>query len=96
MESRDDYNEILNAFAAECQEEGSLNLFGNIEINDLRQLNHLLDRFLVFMDELDYYLNDDNEIEDCQCGAEMMELKELVSNLYFRDDDRKHPKKNKK
>lgn len=75
---------------------GALNLFGNIEINDLRQLNHLLDRFLVFMDELDYYLNDDNEIEDCQCGAEMMELKELVSNLYFRDDDRKHPKKNKK
>lgn len=54
MESRDDYNKIFNAFAAKCQEKGKLNLFGDIDIGDLRQLNHLLDRFLALMEELDY------------------------------------------
>lgn len=80
-----DYNKIFVELQKDCEEKGYCNAFYQIHLADLIDLNYLLDRFLVFCDEVGK-----EELEDYgQCGDEILELRKLVITLFDMDLEQK-------
>lgn len=75
-----DYNELFNDLQKSCGEANCCNAFHCITLEELENLNYLLDRLIIFCDNADQ-----EELEDCECGAEVLKLAKLADTLFTRD-----------
>lgn len=75
-----DYNELFNDLQKDCTAENCCNAFANITLGELIELNYLLDRLLIFCENIDT-----EELEDYECGDKVLELYKLADTLFSRD-----------
>lgn len=75
-----DYNELFHKLQKDCVENNCCNAFANITFYELIELNYLLDRLLIFCENIDT-----EELEDYECGDEILKLYKLVDTLFDRD-----------
>ena len=74
-----DYSELFAGLQKECSRKDSCNAFSQITLEELISLNELLDRFIIFCE------NFDEEFDEFECGAEMLELYKLTKALFNRE-----------
>lgn len=75
-----DYNKLFSELQKDCVVNNCCNAFANITLGELKELNYLLDRLLVFYENIDY-----DALEDYECGDEIHKLYLLVDTLFSRD-----------
>ena len=75
-----DYNELFTEFERDCEEENVCNAFSCITLGELKDLNYLLDRVLIFCENCD-----EEEVEGMECGEHILKLGKLADKLFFRD-----------
>lgn len=75
-----DYNQLFTELQKKCDSENWCNAFANITLGELIELNYLLDRLLIFWENVDT-----EEIEDYECGDKVHELYKLADTLFSRD-----------
>ena len=75
-----DYNELFAELQKNCNVENCCNAFANITLEELIELNYLLDRLLIFCENVDT-----EELEDCECGDKILKLYKLADTLFSRD-----------
>ncbi len=63
-----------------CDRENCCNAFANIALDELVELNYLLDRLLIFCENIDT-----EELEDYECGDKVLKLYKLADTLFARD-----------
>ena len=71
-----DYNKVFRDFDEECERQGICNAFHNISFADLLELNELLDKVLLFCDNVS-----EDELEDIE-GYDILKLRKLVDSLF--------------
>lgn len=76
-----DYNELFHQLQLSCQENNCFNAFRCISFDELQELNYLLDRFLVFCENIDL-----EELDDYESGDDVHKLYKLVDTLFIKDD----------
>ena len=74
-----DYNELFENLQNNCDEQNVINAFSDITLGELEDLNYLLDRLIVFCENID-----EEELEDFECGNEMIKLYKLANTLFTR------------
>lgn len=79
MNEVNDYNGLFDCLQKICNEENVPNAFGYISLEELVELNYLLDRLIVFCENVDQ-----EEIEDCECGDKVLKLYLLADALFTR------------
>lgn len=75
-----DYNELFAELQKNCNAENCCNAFASITLGELVELNYLLDRLLIFCENIDT-----EELEDYECGDKVFELYKLTDMLFSRD-----------
>ena len=75
-----DYNELFADLQKACDEENVLNAFAYISLGELENLNYLLDRLIIFCENVDQ-----EELEDCECGDKVLELYKLADTLFIKN-----------
>lgn len=80
MSEKIDYNKLFEELQKDCNRENCCNAFANITLGELKELNFLLDRFLIFCENID-----SEELEDYECGDKVLELYKLADTLFDRD-----------
>ena len=80
MSKTNDYNELFTDFQKKCDAENVCNVFSCITLNELEKLNYLLDRVVLFCDNVD-----EDEVEDLECGEYILELGKLADTLFTKD-----------
>lgn len=75
-----DYNELFKKLQKACEYKNCCNAFKYITLEELDELNYLLDRLLIFCENIDR-----EELEDYECGAEVFKLYQLADTLFDRD-----------
>ena len=80
MSKNVDYNELFDELQKTCCRENCCNVFANITLGELVELNYLLDRLLIFCENIDT-----EELEDYECGDKVLELYKLADTLFDRD-----------
>lgn len=73
------YNELFAELQKECDRKQYGNAFSRITLEELIDLNGLLDRVMVFCE------NFDEDFDEFECGAEMLDLYRLVKTLFDKD-----------
>ncbi len=76
MEKVNDYNELFADLQENCDENDYCNAFSCISLNELIELNSLLDRLIVFCDNVD-----EDEIDD----PNIFKLAKLADSLFTKD-----------
>ena len=74
------YDEMFKELQKHCDRENCCNAFSNITLEELIELNYLLDRVLLFCENID-----SEELEDFECGDKVLKLYELADTLFSRD-----------
>ncbi len=74
------YDEMFMKLQKHCDIENCCNAFANITLGELIELNYLLDRLLIFCENID-----SEELEDFECGDKVLELYRLADELFDRD-----------
>lgn len=74
------YNEMFDNLQALCDEENCCNAFRCITLEELKEINYLFDRLLLFCEDID-----EDELEDYECGDKVLRLCQLVDTLFTRD-----------
>lgn len=77
MSELKNYNELFAKLQKHCEWKNCGNAFSNITLEELIDLNHLLDRLLVYCDNVDQ-----DELEDSICGDDVLNLCRLVDTLF--------------
>lgn len=75
-----DYNELFAELQKRCHLENCSNAFADITLGELVELNYLLDRLLIFCENIDT-----EELEDYECGDKILKLYKLADTLFSRD-----------
>lgn len=75
-----DYNKLFAELQKNCVRENCCNAFSNISLAELIELNYLLDRVLIFCENID-----SEELEDFEFGDKVLELYKLADTLFSRD-----------
>ena len=75
-----DYNELFARLQNDCNRENNCNAFANITLQELIELNYLLDRLIIFCENIDV-----EELEDYECGDKVLKLYKLADTLFSRD-----------
>ena len=75
-----DYNELFTALQKDCNAKNCCNAFANITLADMIELNYLLDRLLIFCENIET-----EELENYECGDKILELYKLADTLFDRD-----------
>lgn len=75
-----DYNKLFYELQKICTRENCCNAFANITLDELVELNYLLDRLLLFCENIDT-----EELEDYECGDKILKLYRLADTLFSRD-----------
>lgn len=75
-----DYNELFRDLQELCDSKNVCNLFRYINLYELEELNHLLDRLLLFVENINA-----DELEDFECGNDVFKLYQLADMLFARD-----------
>lgn len=75
-----DYNKLFDELQKHCTMENCCNAFADITLEELKELNYLLDRLLIFCENIDT-----EELEDFECGDKILELYRLADTLFSRD-----------
>ena len=75
-----DYNELFSDLQKNCAAGNCCNAFANITLGELIELNYLLDRLLIFCENIET-----EELEDYECGDKILKLYNLVDTLFSRD-----------
>lgn len=75
-----DYNELFKGLQKLCDSKNAGNLFRYINLYELEELNYLLDRLLLFVENIDT-----DELEDFECGNDILKLYQLADKLFKRD-----------
>lgn len=75
-----DYNELFSELQKHCTHENCCNAFANITLGELIEMNYLLDRLLIFCENIDT-----EELEDYECGDKVLKLYKLADTLFDRD-----------
>lgn len=78
--SKVNYNELFLALQKDCNAKNCSNAFTNITLEELIELNYLLDRLLIFCENIVT-----EELEDYECGDKVLKLYKLVDTLFSRD-----------
>lgn len=79
MSKVSNYNELFADLQKNCNEENVFNAFSYISLDELKELNFLLDRLIIFCDNID-----EEELEDYECGTEVLKLGQLADALFTR------------
>lgn len=79
-EETNNYNDLFNQFEKNCERENIPNAFRYIQYYELEELNNLLDKVILFVDNID-----SDELEDYECGDDIIKLYELAQTLFDRD-----------
>lgn len=74
-----DYNALFGELECYCEFNNFCDLFRYAEFEDIKELNRLLDKFLIFFE------NFEEDIDDYDCGDELNRLYRLVRELFDRD-----------
>ena len=80
MSEKIDYNKLFEELQKDCNRGNCCNAFANITLGELKELNFLLDRLLIFCENID-----SEELEDYECGDKVLELYKLADTLFDRD-----------
>ncbi len=80
MSKNVDYNKLFDELQKDCTRENCCNAFANITLDELVELNYLLDRLLIFCENIDT-----EELEDYECGDKVLKLYKLADTLFARD-----------
>lgn len=80
MSGNVDYNKLFAELQKDCTRENCCNAFANITLWELKELNYLLDRLLIFCENIDT-----EELEDYECGDKVLKLYRLADALFSRD-----------
>ncbi len=80
MEKVDYYNELFSQLQSWCKNNNCCNAFAFISLQEIIELNYLLDRLLIFVENIDK-----DELEDFECGNEVLKLYRLVDTLMEKD-----------
>lgn len=80
MSKSADYNKLFFELQKDCNNNNCCNAFADITLGELIKLNHLLDRLLIFCENID-----SEELEDYECGDKVYELYKLADTLFSRD-----------
>lgn len=75
-----DYNELFNELQKYCDDENCCNAFRHISLLELQALNYLLDRLIIYCENLNQ-----EELEDNECGDKVLELALLADALFTKD-----------
>ena len=75
-----DYNELFSELQKHCTRENCSNAFAYITLDELIIMNYLLDRLLIFCENIGT-----EELEDYECGDEVLKLYKLADTLFDRD-----------
>lgn len=76
------YNELFNKLQKDCDAKNCCNAFKYITLDDLIDLNHLLDRVIIFCEN-----TTEEELDQYECGHEIYKLYDLADTLFTRDLD---------
>ena len=77
MSKTNDYNELFAELQKDCKRKNCCNAFAGITLGELIELNYLLDRLLIFRENIDT-----EELEDYECGDKVLELYRLADTLF--------------
>jgi hypothetical protein len=66
-----------------CDENNVCNAFNCISLYELDELNRLFDRLIIFCENID-----EEELEDYECGGDILRLYKLIITLFDRDMER--------
>lgn len=80
MSENVDYNKLFTELQRDCNRKNCCNAFANITLEELIELNYLLDRLLLFCENIDT-----EELEDYECGDKVLKLYKLADTLFSRD-----------
>ena len=80
MNKINDYNDLFAELQKECDFRNCSNAFANITLGELIELNELLDRLLIFCENIDI-----EELEDYECGDKVYKLYVLADTLFSKD-----------
>lgn len=80
MSKTNDYNELFAELQKDCESKNCCNAFADIALEELIELNYLLDRLLIFRENIDT-----EELEDYECGDKILALYRLADTLFSRD-----------
>lgn len=80
MDKSIDYNELFFELQKQCNADNYCNAFADINLGELIELNYLLDRLLIFCENIDT-----EELEDFECGDKVLKLYKLADTLFSRD-----------
>ena len=80
MDKVSDYNALFAELQKACDRSNCCNAFANITLGELKELNYLLDRLLIFCENID-----SEELEEYECGDKILELYRLADTLFDRD-----------
>ena len=80
MSKNVDYNKLFDELQKDCVSKNCCNAFANITLDELVELTYLLDRLLIFCENIDI-----EELEDYECGDKVLRLYKLVDTLFSRD-----------
>ena len=75
------YNQLFADLQDSCNKENCCNAFSNITLEELKELNHLLDRLIIFCENIDF----EEELAGHECSEEVFELYKLADELFTRD-----------
>lgn len=73
------YDELYQELEKDCLEEDVLNVFSYMTLGEMKKMNFLLDRLMLFCQE------NETEIEDLDMGEYILELGKLAETLFNRD-----------
>lgn len=79
MSKVSDYNKLFVDLQKDCDAKNVLNAFSHISLDELIELNFLLDRLIIFCENVDQ-----EELEDCECGDKVLKLYQLADTLFTR------------
>lgn len=79
LKNAHDFNHLFAELEKDCKEKEVCNAFEYITLGELIDLNELMDRVIVFAENAD-----EEELEDMECGYEILKLYRLVDRLFTR------------
>lgn len=74
-----DYNKLFAELQKDCDLKNCDNAFACITLEELIELNYLLDRLLIFCENIDT-----EELENYECGDKIIHLYELADTLFLK------------
>lgn len=74
-----DYNKVFRSLDEDCKTQNICNAFHNITYADLMELNDLLDKVILFCDNIS-----EEELEEVE-GYDILKLSKLVDQLFTKD-----------